>query len=173
MQNIEPVRDSKCCVHSAQNWYTWWLKAAYMKLLGFWQPLTTPTWLLLNLFFCRLFSSRMGGDRHLVVLYGSQTGTAQDVAERLGRCALKRHFNVRVATLDAYPFVSASACPVVSFAAFLDVSWIFLPILQINLIHEKLVLFVTATTGQGDPPDNMQVQVILSTVVLFSWSFCC
>ena len=25
------------------------------------------------------------------------------------------------------------------------------------MIHEKLVIFVVATTGQGDPPDNMKV----------------
>ncbi|ELU06663.1 hypothetical protein CAPTEDRAFT_168710 [Capitella teleta] len=70
-------------------------------------------------------------DRKLVVLYGSQTGTAQDVAERMGRLAYKRHFSVSVAPLDSYPLV--------------------------NLIHEQMVIFIVATTGQGDPPDNMQL----------------
>lgn len=28
---------------------------------------------------------------------------------------------------------------------------------QTNLISESLVVFVCATTGQGDPPDNMKV----------------
>ena len=28
--------------------------------------------------------------------------------------------------------------------------------MQVQLIHEGVCLFVCATTGQGDPPDNMQ-----------------
>ena len=47
----------------------------------------------------------MGSQRHLVVLYGSQTGTAQDVAERLGRLGRRRHFSVKVAALDEFPVV--------------------------------------------------------------------
>ncbi|KAJ8300702.1 hypothetical protein KUTeg_022221 [Tegillarca granosa] len=60
--------------------------------------------------------------RKLLILYGSQTGTAQDVAERIGREAKRRHFSTRA-----------------------------------NLIQEELVVFVCATTGQGDPPDNMKL----------------
>ena len=48
----------------------------------------------------------MGGSRRLLILYGSQTGTAQDTAERLGRQAKQRWFSVRVFSLDAYPIVS-------------------------------------------------------------------
>ncbi|XP_006163374.1 NADPH-dependent diflavin oxidoreductase 1 isoform X7 [Tupaia chinensis] len=66
----------------------------------------------------------------LLVLFGSQTGTAEDVAERLGREARRRHFGCRVLALDAYPVV--------------------------DLIKEPLVVFVCATTGQGDAPDNMK-----------------
>ncbi|XP_059514588.1 NADPH-dependent diflavin oxidoreductase 1 isoform X1 [Myotis daubentonii] len=66
----------------------------------------------------------------LLVLFGSQTGTAEDVAERLGREARRRRVDCRVQALDSYPVV--------------------------NLIHEPLVIFVCATTGQGDPPDNMK-----------------
>lgn len=29
---------------------------------------------------------------------------------------------------------------------------------EVNLINEPLVIFVCATTGQGDPPDNMKVR---------------
>ncbi|XP_049637934.1 NADPH-dependent diflavin oxidoreductase 1 [Suncus etruscus] len=66
----------------------------------------------------------------LLVLFGSQTGTAQDVSERLGREARRRRLCSRVQALDSYPLV--------------------------NLIHEPLVVFVCATAGQGDPPDNMK-----------------
>ncbi|XP_063492746.1 NADPH-dependent diflavin oxidoreductase 1 isoform X5 [Symphalangus syndactylus] len=66
----------------------------------------------------------------LLVLFGSQTGTAQDVSERLGREAQRRRLGCRVQALDSYPVV--------------------------NLINEPLVIFVCATAGQGDPPDNMK-----------------
>ncbi|XP_076867747.1 NADPH-dependent diflavin oxidoreductase 1 [Brachyhypopomus gauderio] len=66
----------------------------------------------------------------LLVLYGSQTGTAQDTAERIGRQAQRRRVGVRVHALDTYNVA--------------------------NLISESLVVFVCSTTGQGDPPDNMK-----------------
>ncbi|XP_035292077.1 NADPH-dependent diflavin oxidoreductase 1 isoform X1 [Anguilla anguilla] len=66
----------------------------------------------------------------LLILYGSQTGTAQDTAERIGRQAKRRWLKVRVEALDNYNVA--------------------------NLISESLVVFVCATTGQGDPPDNMK-----------------
>ncbi|KAM4647594.1 NADPH-dependent diflavin oxidoreductase 1 isoform 3-T3 [Amazona ochrocephala] len=69
--------------------------------------------------------------RRLLVLFGSQTGTAQDTAERIGREAKRRHLQCTVEALDSY-----------------DVA---------NLISELLVVFVCATTGQGDPPDNMKL----------------
>ncbi|XP_018588484.2 NADPH-dependent diflavin oxidoreductase 1 [Scleropages formosus] len=72
----------------------------------------------------------MASSHTLLVLYGSQTGTAQDTAERIGRQAQRRHVRVRVVALDSYTVA--------------------------NLISEALVVFVCATTGQGDPPDNMK-----------------
>jgi len=68
-------------------------------------------------------------ERPLLVLYGSQTGTAQEVAERVGREAARLHFSVRVSALDTFPVVS-------------------LPV-------QPLTVYVVSTTGQGDPPDNM------------------
>ncbi|XP_068104750.1 NADPH-dependent diflavin oxidoreductase 1 [Hyperolius riggenbachi] len=69
-------------------------------------------------------------ERKLLVLFGSQTGTAEDMADRIGREAQRRHFTCKVEALDSYSVA--------------------------NLIHEPLVIFVCATTGQGDPPDNMK-----------------
>ncbi|XP_044029150.1 NADPH-dependent diflavin oxidoreductase 1 [Siniperca chuatsi] len=65
----------------------------------------------------------------LRILYGSQTGTAQDVAQRIARQAQRRQLQVQVLSLDNYNVA--------------------------NLISESLVVFVCSTTGQGDPPDNM------------------
>ena len=44
--------------------------------------------------------------RNLLILYGSQTGTAQDLAERIGRDAKRRLYRVRVCSMDAYDRVS-------------------------------------------------------------------
>ncbi|OWF37436.1 NADPH-dependent diflavin oxidoreductase 1-like [Mizuhopecten yessoensis] len=70
-------------------------------------------------------------DRKLLILYGSQSGTSQDVAEKVYREAKRRHFATRVMSLDSYTVA--------------------------NLLQEGLVIFVCATTGQGDPPDNMKL----------------
>lgn len=48
----------------------------------------------------------MDGGRRLVVLYGTQTGCAQEVAERLGRVAKKWQFKTRVVSLGTYEKVS-------------------------------------------------------------------
>ncbi|XP_038637546.1 NADPH-dependent diflavin oxidoreductase 1 isoform X2 [Scyliorhinus canicula] len=69
-------------------------------------------------------------ERKLLVLFGSQSGTAQDVAERIGREGVRRHFKCRVVPLDSYAIA--------------------------DLIQEPLVVFVCSTTGQGEPPDNMK-----------------
>ncbi|ORX46531.1 riboflavin synthase domain-like protein [Hesseltinella vesiculosa] len=69
-------------------------------------------------------------DRSILILYGSETGCAQDVAETLGRQARRRRFKVRVLAMDDYAME--------------------------NLGNEKLVLFVCSTTGQGEEPANMK-----------------
>lgn len=40
--------------------------------------------------------------RNLLILYGSETGCAQDTAERIGRQARRRHFRTRVMAMDEY-----------------------------------------------------------------------
>ncbi|KAF7653046.1 hypothetical protein LDENG_00088030 [Lucifuga dentata] len=66
----------------------------------------------------------------LLILYGSQTGTAQDTAQRIAWQAQRKRLQVQLLPLDSYNVA--------------------------NLISESLVVFVCATTGQGDPPDNMK-----------------
>ncbi|CAD5119715.1 DgyrCDS8305 [Dimorphilus gyrociliatus] len=69
--------------------------------------------------------------KRLVILYGSQTGYAEDLADRISRQARSRHIKIYLSSLDEYSIK--------------------------NLINEDVVLFVCSTTGQGDPPDNMQL----------------
>ena len=45
-------------------------------------------------------------ERQLLILYGSQTGCAQDVAERMLRQAKRRHFKTRIYSMDAYDRVN-------------------------------------------------------------------
>lgn len=69
-------------------------------------------------------------DRKLTILYGSETGTAQDLAEHIWRESKMFYFKGTVLPMDSYEIN--------------------------NLIHEKLVIFVCSTTGQGDEPENMK-----------------
>ncbi|KAH8301111.1 hypothetical protein KR018_001825 [Drosophila ironensis] len=66
----------------------------------------------------------------LLVLYGSQTGTAQDVAEQIWRESHRLGFQGPVLAFEDYEMQS--------------------------LIEERLVVFVVATTGDGVEPDNMK-----------------
>lgn len=67
-------------------------------------------------------------DRSALILYGTETGTSQDLAEEVGRCLDRLYFHTDVAGLD-----------------------------DVNFGHMGLydiTVFVVATTGQGDFPDN-------------------
>ncbi|KAG2188762.1 hypothetical protein INT44_003901 [Umbelopsis vinacea] len=68
--------------------------------------------------------------RKILILYGSETGCAQDTAERIGRQSRRRHFKTRVIAMDEYE--------------------------RAQLVEEQLVIFVCSTTGQGDEPTNMK-----------------
>lgn len=48
-------------------------------------------------------------DRSVLVLYGSETGNAQDMAEELGRLCQRLHFRSEVEELDAVELVSRQA----------------------------------------------------------------
>jgi len=75
-------------------------------------------------------TSPFEGRASLTVLYGSQTGTAQDTAERVTRVLVRDRFDVKVKPMDDY-----------------DIT---------KLAEEDLVIFVCSTTGQGEEPDNMK-----------------
>ena len=47
-------------------------------------------------------------ERSLLVLYGSETGNAQDIAEELGRLCQRLHFKTRVDPLNAVDLVSVT-----------------------------------------------------------------
>jgi len=66
----------------------------------------------------------------LPILYGSQTGTAQEVAEFVGRRAARRGFQPLVLAMDEF-----------------DIG---------TLPEQRLIVFVAATTGDGEAPDNMK-----------------
>lgn len=70
----------------------------------------------------------MKSDRTALVLYGTETGTAQDLALELSRTLTRLHFSVDIVGLDDAPYTA---------------------------LHEYTIsVFVVATTGQGDFPDN-------------------
>ncbi|KAG5460468.1 MAG: flavoprotein-like protein [Olpidium bornovanus] len=77
-------------------------------------------------------TSASASSRSMLVLYGSATGCAEDVALRIGREGRRRHFRARVLAMDEYD--------------------------KRALVDERLVVFVCSTTGQGEEPDNMKVR---------------
>ncbi|GMH41133.1 hypothetical protein BSKO_09043 [Bryopsis sp. KO-2023] len=66
----------------------------------------------------------------MLILFGSETGNAEDVAETIGREARRRGLTPRVMSMDAFPVQ--------------------------NIPEERLVIFLAATTGQGEVPKNMR-----------------
>ncbi|XP_022121118.2 NADPH-dependent diflavin oxidoreductase 1 isoform X2 [Pieris rapae] len=66
----------------------------------------------------------------IVILYGSQTYTSQEIAERIWRTTKILGLKGPVLAMDDYPIS--------------------------KLIHEQYALFVCATTGEGEEPDNMK-----------------
>lgn len=68
--------------------------------------------------------------RNLTILYGSQSGTAQDLAEQIWRDSKMYHLKGAVSAMDEY-----------------DIA---------KLIDERFVVMVCSTYGQGEEPDNMK-----------------
>jgi sulfite reductase alpha subunit-like flavoprotein len=94
----------------------------------------------------------------LLILFGSQTGCAADVANTLARDARRRHFDPRLLAMDDYdkvPQHSAGSTPVGRLSQF-HTNLLTLSASQLSLPSESLVVFVVSTSGQGESPDNMK-----------------
>lgn len=67
----------------------------------------------------------------ITILYGSQTGNSEDVAERVGRQLTRIGCKTSVTNLKTY-----------------DIT---------NLVNENMIVFVCSTTGDGEFPDDMKL----------------
>lgn len=65
-------------------------------------------------------------EKDFLILYGTQTLTAQYASEEIGRECMKIGYNVEILSMDSYNIF--------------------------NLPLESLVVFIVATTGDGEPP---------------------
>lgn len=45
-------------------------------------------------------------NRNILILYATETGTAQDVADRVAKECRRIHFKCRVSSMHSYPLVS-------------------------------------------------------------------
>ncbi|KAA8570014.1 hypothetical protein EYC84_002352 [Monilinia fructicola] len=84
-------------------------------------------------------------DRSALILYGSETGNSQDVAEELGRVMERLHFMTRVIEMDLA-----------------DIR---------ELSKYTLVIFTISTTGQGEFPKNARNHVNFTTFGLGDSSY--
>ena len=66
----------------------------------------------------------------VTILYGSQTGTAQDIAERMTRQAIQLNLRPHLSSMDSHDWSSIN--------------------------NAEILIFIAATTGQGEEPDNMK-----------------
>jgi len=66
--------------------------------------------------------------RTMAILYGSETGNAEEVAKELGKMAERLHFQTSVGEMDSFKLG--------------------------DVLKSTLAIFVTSTTGQGDMPQN-------------------
>jgi sulfite reductase alpha subunit-like flavoprotein len=92
----------------------------------------------------------MSSLRSLLILYATETGNAQDAADRIARQCRRIAFHCRVLSMDAYSVVgimlgNESSC----------YSKTHTHPSQPELISEKLVIFVVSTTGSGTEPRSM------------------
>ena len=88
-------------------------------------------------------------ERRLLILYATETGNAQDIADRVARAARRLQFRSQIMSVDRYSLVCRFSIMVHIFCLKPFLSW------QENLIIEELVIFVVSTTGSGIEPRSM------------------
>ncbi|KAK8079792.1 NADPH-dependent diflavin oxidoreductase 1 [Apiospora hydei] len=86
-------------------------------------------------------------ERKILILYGSETGNSQDVAEDIERLARRLHFETDVEEMNAVR-------PVSTILPFLWLPQRIAP--YAGYAKYPLVVFVISTTGQGELPKNAQ-----------------
>ncbi len=82
----------------------------------------------------------------ILILYATEAGNALDVAEQIGREALRRRRRIRLVSTDSYPLVGTSSS-----------NGNHLPdeLFKEDLVNESLAVFVVSTTGSGIEPRSM------------------
>ena len=96
-----------------------------------------------------------GGSQHertALVLYGSETGTAQDVAEELGALMERLHFTTKVVELNMIDIVGLPGRAYSCFTYLADTRTV-----KNRLAQTSVIIVVISTTGQGDLPANTQL----------------
>ena len=91
----------------------------------------------------------MSSSRSLLILYATETGNAQDTADRIARQCRRIAFQCRVLSMDAYSVVGTMLNNRVALLIHKQFSS------QPELIAEKFVIFVVSTTGSGTEPRSM------------------
>lgn len=97
-----------------------------------------------------LSKNEQQSSRRISVLFGSQTGTAQEVAERIGREAKRRYLSVCVLALDDYNVVSLVTWKVFRHINFREVTEVSISVTYLMLCSSSRIFFKDKTNWGGN-----------------------
>ena len=96
-------------------------------------------------------------DCSFLLLYGSQTGAAKSIAENIHAESASHGFACTLAPLNDYAKVRMDLnCCVLYPSAGSTTLITLLALPQIGFVGAPVVVIVTSTTGNGDPPNNAE-----------------